>query len=150
MTKEEFFNTNITTYIWVLNKNKSEKNKNKIRLINASKMCKKLAKSKGKKTVEITEEQQDLIVDLLFSDISTFNEHEDCKVFDKEYFYFNKQYVSLIHSDENNKIIENDFVIENINTINVNGFEYKVSYLKEQILIEKGYIIDAVRCGRFF
>ncbi len=145
LPKDEFFNTNITTYIWVLNKNKSEKNKNKIRLINASKMCKKLTKSKGKKTVEITEEQQNFIVDLLFSDISTFNEHEDCKVFDKEYFYFNKQYVSLIHSDENKQTIENDFVVENINTINVNGFDYQVSYLKKQILIEKDLFLNRLK-----
>jgi type I restriction enzyme M protein len=32
----EFFNTNITTYIWVLNKNKREALKNKVKLIDAS------------------------------------------------------------------------------------------------------------------
>lgn len=145
LPKDEFFNTNISTYIWVLNKNKKEQNKNKVKLINASEMYKKLTKSKGKKTVEISEEQQDQIVDLLFSNISTFNENEFCKVFDKEYFYFNKQYVSLIHSDENNKTIENEFTIENIDIINVNNVEYKVSYLKEQIINEKNNFINRLK-----
>ncbi len=145
LPKDEFFNTNISTYIWVLNKNKKEQNKNKIKLINASEMYKKLTKSKGKKTVEISEAQQDQIVDLLFSNISTFNENEFCKVFDREYFYFNKQYVSLIHSDENNKTIENEFTIENIDTIYVNNVEYKVSYLKEQIINEKNNFINRLK-----
>ena len=145
LPKDEFFNTNISTYIWVLNKNKKEQNKNKIKLINASEMYKKLTKSKGKKTVEISEVQQDQIVDLLFSNISTFNENEFCKVFDREYFYFNKQYVSLIHSDENNKTIENEFTIENIDTIYVNNVEYKVSYLKEQIINEKNNFINRLK-----
>jgi len=46
---EEFFNTGIYTYLWILNKNKPAKRKDKIILINASEKFKSLKKSKGKK-----------------------------------------------------------------------------------------------------
>ncbi len=46
---DEFFNTGIFTYLWVLNKDKKESHKNKVMMINASEKCKPMKKNKGKK-----------------------------------------------------------------------------------------------------
>ena len=100
LPKEEFFNTKISTYLWILNKNKDE-GSTKIKIIDASSLFKKLSKSKGDKSVEMTTEQQEEVVDLLFID----NKDSLCKVFDKDYFYFNKQSILLKHSDVNGKSV---------------------------------------------
>jgi len=46
---DEFFNTGIYTYLWVLNKNKQTEHKGKVMLTNASEKFKPLKKSKGSK-----------------------------------------------------------------------------------------------------
>jgi type I restriction enzyme M protein len=99
---DEFFNTNITTYIWVLNKNKSIEKKKKVILIDASNKFKLLKKNKGKKRKEIDEENRKDI-------LKTFLEFKDnsySKIFDREYFYFNKQAIILTNVDENGNSFE--------------------------------------------
>ena len=49
----EFFNTGIYTYLWVLNKNKQANHKDKIMLINASDKFTPLKKAKGEKRKEV-------------------------------------------------------------------------------------------------
>lgn len=100
LPKEEFFNTKISTYLWIINKNKDEDN-TKVKVIDASSLFKKLPKNKGDKSVEMTTEQQEKVVELLFAN----NEDGLCKGFDKDYFYFNKQEVLLKHSDINGKSV---------------------------------------------
>jgi len=99
LPKNEFFNTGIATYLWVLNKNKSSDKVGKIKLIDASSYGSSMAKNKGDKSKEIKDEQQKEIVEMLFGEVDT----ADVKVFDKEYFYFNKQSVLLLNSDINDK-----------------------------------------------
>ncbi len=94
---DEFFNTGIYTYLWVINKNKAPKRKNKIMLINASEKFKQLKKSKGSKRKEVDEANRLEIVDTL----TKFKDTDYAKVFDKEYFYFNKQAIMLTNIDEN-------------------------------------------------
>lgn len=53
-----FYNTGITTYVWVIAKDKAPKRKGKVALINASAMCVKLRKSLGNKRVEISPEMR--------------------------------------------------------------------------------------------
>lgn len=98
----EFFNTDIATYIWVINKNKSPEMKNKIKLINASEMFTKLKKNKGKKNKEIDSSSQLKIVNFLMSD----KEDDFVKIFDKSFFYYNKQKIKLFYKD----IFENSFI----------------------------------------
>ncbi|NEU28824.1 N-6 DNA methylase [Paenibacillus polymyxa] len=93
---DEFFNTGIYTYLWVLNKNKQPQHKDKVMLINASEKYKPLKKNKGSKRKEIDEVSRLEIVKIL-------TQYQDCdyaKVFDKEYFYFNKQVIMLTNVDE--------------------------------------------------
>jgi len=94
---DEFFNTNIFTYIWVLNKNKPTERTKKVILIDASSKFQILKKNKGKKRKEIDEESKKDI-------IKTFLEFKDngySKVFDRDYFYFNKQGIMLTNIDVN-------------------------------------------------
>jgi len=99
---DEFFNTNIYTYLWIFNKNKPTERKDKIMLINASDKFQLLKKNKGKKRKEITPEFQKEIVETL----ENFKETEFAKVFDKEFFYYNKQVLTLTNLDENGKSLE--------------------------------------------
>src|SRR5690606_21664940 len=51
-----FYNTGITTYIWLLNNNKPESRKGKVQLIDASLLFRKLRKNLGNKNCEFAPE----------------------------------------------------------------------------------------------
>ncbi|MCK9621083.1 MAG: SAM-dependent methyltransferase [Methylobacter sp.] len=93
---DEFFNTGIYTYLWVLNKNKQLHHKDKVMLINASDKFKPLKKSKGSKRKEVDEANRLEIV----ATLTAFQDNDYAKVFDKEFFYFNKQAILLTNVDE--------------------------------------------------
>jgi len=93
---DEFFNTGIYTYLWVLNKRKSGDRLNKVMLINASEKFKPLKKNKGSKRKEIDEVSRLEIVETL----ARFVDNDYARVFDKEFFYFNKQGIMLTNVDE--------------------------------------------------
>ena len=93
---DEFFNTGIYTYLWVLNKNKQPHHKDKVMLINASDKFKPLKKSKGSKRKEVDEFNRLEIVGTL----TAYQDNDYAKVFDKEFFYFNKQAIVLTNVDE--------------------------------------------------
>ena len=92
---DEFFNTGIYTYLWVLNKNKQPHHKNKVILINASEKFKPLKKSKGSKKNEVDEANRLKIVTTL----TAYQDNDYARVFDKEFFYFNKQAILLTNVD---------------------------------------------------
>lgn len=96
----EFFNTGIHTYLWILNKNK--KQSNKVMLINASEKFIPLKKNKNFKNKEIDEDSSADIVKTL----QKFRPNEYAKVFDKEYFYYNKQAIQLTNLDYKNRTFE--------------------------------------------
>lgn len=58
-----FYNTGITTYIWVLNNNKPEARKGKVQLIDASLLYRKLRKNLGNKNCEFASEHITEITD---------------------------------------------------------------------------------------
>lgn len=51
-----FYNTGITTYVWVLSNNKADKRKGKVQLIDASSLYQKLRKNLGEKNCEFSDE----------------------------------------------------------------------------------------------
>ena len=51
-----FYNTGITTYVWVLSNKKAEKRKGKVQLIDASNLYQKLRKNLGEKNCEFTDD----------------------------------------------------------------------------------------------
>lgn len=99
---DEFFNTGIYTYLWVLNKNKKADYKDKIILINASEKFKPLQKSKGSKKNKVDKFSRLDIVGTL----SAYQDNDYARVFDKEFFYFNKQAIMLTNVDEQGRTFE--------------------------------------------
>ncbi|PXW16535.1 type I restriction enzyme M protein [Chryseobacterium sp. CBTAP 102] len=57
-----FYNTGITTYVWILNNNKPAQRKGKVQLIDASEMYQKLRKNLGNKNCELTKQHIQEIV----------------------------------------------------------------------------------------
>ena len=79
-----FYNTPLTTYIWVLSKNKRLERKGKVQLIDASSFFHKLRKGLGDKKNEISPEDRKTITNLYAS----FEENEFSKVFNNEEFMY--------------------------------------------------------------
>jgi type I restriction enzyme M protein len=99
---DEFFNTGIYTYLWVLNKNKQPHHKNKVMLINASEKFKPLKKNKGSKRKEVDKTSRLEIV----ATLNAYQDNDHARVFDKEFFYFNKQGNMLTNVDEQGNSFE--------------------------------------------
>ncbi len=81
-----FYNTGISTYIWIITNKKTIERKGKVQLINAIEYYKKMSKSLGNKRNELSEQH---IIDItkLYGE---FKETEDCKIFDNEDFGYSK------------------------------------------------------------
>ena len=95
-----FYNTGISTYIWVLTNKKQEERKGKVQLINAVGFYKKMSKSLGDKRNELSDEHIAEITKIY----GDFAEGEHCKIFDNTDFGYAKVIVErpLI---ENGKVI---------------------------------------------
>ncbi|MBN1873628.1 MAG: N-6 DNA methylase [Anaerolineae bacterium] len=92
---DEFFNTGIYTYLWVLNKAKAPERRDRVMLINASEKFQPLKKSKGAKRKEVDAQSRAEIV----ATLARFGDNAYARVFDKEFFYFNKQSLRLTNVD---------------------------------------------------
>lgn len=79
-----FYNTNIGIFVFILSKNKEQKRKGKVQLIDARDLYKKLRKSLGKKTKELAKSDIIKITELY----ANFKENEHCKIFDNEDFLY--------------------------------------------------------------
>lgn len=94
-----FFNTGITTYIWIVTNKKSKKRKGKVQLLNAATYFKPLKKSLGSKRKEVSDDQRKELVKLY----TTFLESEDCKIYDNNYFGYTKVTVERPELDDKGK-----------------------------------------------
>jgi len=103
MPSDEFFNTGIVTYLWILNKNKPAERKDKVILINASDLWQPLKKNKGSKRKEMNAEHRAAIVRALVE----FRDCDIAKVYDKWHFYFNKQQIELTEIDAQGRSASN-------------------------------------------
>jgi type I restriction enzyme M protein len=77
-----FYNTGISTYIWVLSNHKARERKGKIQLINACEFFQKMRKSLGSKRKELGETDIERIMKLY----GEFDENENSKIFDSQDF----------------------------------------------------------------
>lgn len=96
-----FYNTGITTYLWVLSKNKESKRKNKIQLIDASKIYEKIKKPLGEKRNEITPEQ----VSDIFNLYNDFIENSSSRIMDSKEFGYKQITIERPKRDDNGDII---------------------------------------------
>jgi type I restriction enzyme M protein len=81
-----FFNTGITTYIWIVNNKKKPNRKGKIQLIDGSDLFKPMKKSLGSKRKEVSDEHRDFIL----KTYTNFEESEISKIFLNQFFGFTK------------------------------------------------------------
>jgi type I restriction enzyme M protein len=81
-----FFNTGISTYLWILTNKKSEERQGKVQLINGSEFFKKMKKSLGNKRKKVTGEGRNKILETY----SNFVESEYSQIHDNEYFGYTK------------------------------------------------------------
>jgi len=81
-----FYNTGISTYIWILSNNKPSERKGKVQLIDASDRASKMRKSLGSKRQIVSEADQDEIVRLY----GEFQETEKSKIFPNDAFGYRR------------------------------------------------------------
>ncbi len=81
-----FYNTGITTYVWLLSNHKTEKRQGKVQLIDASNLYQKLRKNLGEKNCEFTAEHIQQITQLYLS----LADEGVSKVFDNRDFGYYK------------------------------------------------------------
>jgi len=104
-----FYNTGISTYIWVLTKGKSMERAGKVQLIDASKCFVKRRKNIGSKRVDL----DDACIGLIIRAYQEFDNVEyskngltvESKVFENDFFGFTKVTVETAQADENGKPI---------------------------------------------
>lgn len=84
MPTELFYNTGITSYAWILSKNKRPERIGKIQLIDASGICHKLRKPLGNKKNEFTPEDREKITKLYCD----FEENEYSKIYKNTEFIY--------------------------------------------------------------
>lgn len=88
-----FYNTGITTYIWILSNNKTANRKGKVQLIDAGQLYRKLRKNLGNKNCEFSPEHITEIVKT-YTDLAAIERTADegiaAKVFDNSDFGYHK------------------------------------------------------------
>lgn len=103
LPNDMFYNTGISTYIWIISNVKEEKRKGKVQLINASSLdfYKSMRKPLGDKRVELSGEHIIKIQELYFE----FKESEYSLIFDNEDFGSYQVIVHQPEKDESGNII---------------------------------------------
>lgn len=111
LSTDMFMNTGISTYIWILNKNKPESRAGKVQLVDASHCFEPRRKSIGTKRNDITDLCRELITKAYgeFRNGEVYGEkggvYCESKIFDSEEFGYNKITVVMPKLDENGKPI---------------------------------------------
>lgn len=110
-----FFNTGISTYIWIISNRKSAGRKGKVQLINAADFYSKMRKSLGSKRNELLPEHTQKIAKLY----ADFKEGEHCKIFANDDFSYR------------------EVIIERPLRLNYAATPERVAILKENRLLSK-------------
>lgn len=97
-----FYNTGISTYIWLITNNKPSERKGKVQLINAVDFYKKMSKSLGDKRNELSEQH---ITDIT-KYYGEFEEGEQCKIFDNTDFGYYKVTVERPLKENGVKVLD--------------------------------------------
>jgi type I restriction enzyme M protein len=116
-----FYNTGISTYIWILNNRKSKERRGKIQLINATgakdetlmaegkrdfnRFWEKMPRSLGNKRKKIVENGEDKGIGFITKLYGDFTENEFVKIYPNEFFAYWRVVVERPLKDENGDII---------------------------------------------
>ncbi len=101
LPSDMFYNTGISTYIWLLSNHKIKNRRGKVQLINASSFHQKMRKSLGSKRKEMGAEDIDRIIKLYGS----FEENKFSKIFDSNEFGYTAITVERPLLDETGGVI---------------------------------------------
>lgn len=110
LSTDVFYNTGITTYIWIMSKNKSAERQGKVQLIDASKMVESRRKNIGSKRNDITEICREAIV-RAYGEFKNNASYEvdgkvcESKIFNNEDFGFNRIQIETPLYDEDGNIV---------------------------------------------
>lgn len=104
-----FYNTGISTYIWIITKNKAKERQGKVQLLDANKAFAKRRKNIGNKRVDIKKAQRELIVQAYGEFANKVYTEDDSivesKIFDNDFFGYQKVVVETPLYDESGNII---------------------------------------------
>lgn len=101
-----FYNTGISTYVWVLTNRKPKHRKGKVQLIDASGFWQKMRKSMGSKRKELSQEHIDDIVKLFGSFEELDRDGKPIsRIFDNESFGYHTITVERPQRDEKGKVV---------------------------------------------
>ena len=104
-----FYNTGISTYIWIITKNKNKERQGKVQLLDASKAFAKRRKNIGNKRGDIKKAQRELIVQAYGEFANKIYTEDDSivesKIFDNDFFGYQKVVVETPLYDESGNII---------------------------------------------
>lgn len=110
LSNDAFYNTGITTYIWIMSKDKPANREGKVQLIDASNMYEKRRKAIGNKRNDITEECRDIIVKAygeFENKVYTLGDKTcESKIFDNVLFGYNKIVIESPLLDEEGNIVK--------------------------------------------
>lgn len=117
-----FYNTGISTYIWIINNKKSQRRKGFVQLINATgskdedlvkegklngnRFWKKMDRSLGNKRKQIVEQEEGKGIALISALYGNFEENEFCKILPNRFFGYWRVTVEQPLRDENGKPVK--------------------------------------------
>jgi type I restriction enzyme M protein len=114
-----FYNTGISTYIWILTNHKDKERQGKIQLVNATgskddenpnitenRFWKKMTPSLGNKRKEVPDNDADRGIDYITNIYGDFIENEFCKIYPKEFFGYWRVTVERPERDAKGKIVK--------------------------------------------
>ena len=101
MPEKDFYNTGISTYVWIVTNRKEARRKGYVQLIDASQICSPLRKNLGEKNCETTEDDRKRILQLLMD----FKETPESKIFRNEEFGYWQVPVLRPKRDEEGNIV---------------------------------------------
>jgi type I restriction enzyme M protein len=96
-----FFNTGISTYVWIVTNKKSSQRKGKIQLIDGSSHFKSMKKSLGSKRKEIQDEQREELIQSYLN----FEESDISKIYSNQFFGYTKVVIEQPLLDDDGEII---------------------------------------------
>jgi type I restriction enzyme M protein len=99
-----FFNTGISTYIWIVTNKKKSQRKGKVQLIDGSTFYKPMKKSLGSKRKEISSDQTESLIQTY----KNFEENEFSKIFDNEFFGYTKVTIEQPLVENGKMVIKKD------------------------------------------
>ncbi len=147
MPTDLFYNTGISTYIWLLSKNKRQERKGKIQLIDASAICHKLRKPLGNKKNEFSPEDRAAITKLY----NDFVETDIVKIFDNTEFIY-REYTVMQPLQRSYSITEDSIqAMLQAGALSSLYDEAKVAELEEKgvsITAKEQAKLDAYRAGQ--